>query len=205
MIGKLKGRVDTVEKDTLLLDVGGVGYMVFCSSRTLRAMPGQGEAAALLIETHVREDHIHLYGFIDAAEKAWFGHLTTVKGVGSKVALAILSVASPEQISLALASKDKQVFTQAAGVGPKLAERILLELKEKTLSLEAPSSLAASSGAPNPSQETTADTVNDATSALVNLGYSRSDAYTAAATVYKRAPESNVGELIRLSLKELSK
>src|SRR5690554_4396031 len=131
MIGKLKGVVEEVAEDHLLIDVGGVGYVVFASRRTLGQLPAAGTAVALLIDTHVREDHIHLYGFLERAERDWFRLLLTVQGVGARNSLSILSVAAPQEIAQAVLAKDRAVLTQAPGVGPKLAQRILLELKDK--------------------------------------------------------------------------
>ncbi|HSR55563.1 MAG TPA: Holliday junction branch migration protein RuvA, partial [Alphaproteobacteria bacterium] len=131
MIASLKGLIESVGEDFAVIETGGVGYLVFCSARTLSALPPAGEAAALKIETHVREDHIHLYGFATAAERDWFRLLITVQGVGARVALAILSVLPPSDLGLALAAGDKAALGRAAGVGPKLAQRIVTELKDK--------------------------------------------------------------------------
>lgn len=199
MIGKLKGLIDSIDKDSLLLDVNGVGYVVYCSVRTLRNIPAVGEATVLIIETHVREDHIHLYGFMELAERDWFRLLTTVKGVGSKVALAILSVMHPAQISSAIAMKDKTAFTQASGVGAKLAERLLVELKDKTVSGE--EFISTSSPAPQEDQSILADAI----SALTNLGYNRTEAHQAAHRLLKAEPSLGISDLIRKSLKELAK
>ncbi len=196
MIGKLKGIIDTIDKDSILLDVSGVGYIVFCSAKTLQALPSTGEAASLVIETHVREDHIHLYGFKDSAERDWFRLLTTVKGVGSRVALAILSALSPAHISAAIASKDKAAFTQANGVGARLAERILVELKDKSVE-EAFLPIAASAIADN-------SAAADAVSALTNLGYSRSEAYSIINRLLAEDATLGISELIRKALKILS-
>jgi Holliday junction DNA helicase RuvA len=135
MIAKLRGLVDSVGQDNAVLDVSGVGYLVFASKRTLSALPPPGDVAALLIDTHVREDHIHLYGFLEAAERDWFGLLCTVQGVGARVALAILSVLPPERLVQAIAAQDKTPLTQASGVGPKVAGRIVSELKDKAGSI----------------------------------------------------------------------
>lgn len=198
MIGKLKGIIDSTDKDSVLLDVSGVGYVVFCSARTLRSLPNTGEAAMLVIETHVREDHIHLYGFMDSNERDWFRLLSTVKGVGSRVALAILSALSSTQISNAIAAKDKTAFTQASGVGTRLAERILVELKDKSVHTEAinfsPSIV-----------DTENNTASDAISALTNLGYSRTEAYNVVNTLLTHDATLGVSELLRKSLKELGK
>jgi Holliday junction DNA helicase RuvA len=126
MIGKLTGRIDSVAEDHVLLDVNGVGYFIFASARTLSMMPASGGQVSLLIDTHVREDHIHLYGFANAAEQQWFRTLTTVQGVGVKMGMAILSALTPEQILTAIAAQDKKALTVVSGVGPKLAERIVI-------------------------------------------------------------------------------
>ncbi|MDE3060994.1 MAG: Holliday junction branch migration protein RuvA, partial [Pseudomonadota bacterium] len=131
MIGKLRGLIDTIEDDSIVLDVGGVGYHVFCSGRTLAALPSAGEAAQLIIEMHVREDHIHLYGFPDVVEREWFRLLLTVQGVGNRIALAILSAYTPEQMARAVLARDIAAFKAISGIGPKLAERIVTELKDK--------------------------------------------------------------------------
>lgn len=146
MIARLKGIVDSIGDDCAVIDVNGVGYLVFCSGRTLRRLT-VGEAAVLEIETHVREDHIHLYGFSDKLEREWFKLLTTVQGVGARVALAILSVVSPETVGQAIAAQDKAPFTRAVGVGPKLAGRIVSELKDKAASVAAFIQSTASAGA----------------------------------------------------------
>src|SRR5665213_638364 len=125
MIGKLKGRIDSIEEDSVLIDVGGVGYHVFCSSRTLAQLPAKGEAAELVTETHVREDHIHLYGFPDASEREWFRLLMTVQGVGVRMAMAILSVFSPAQLVQSIHARDTKSLTRVSGVGAKLAERLV--------------------------------------------------------------------------------
>ena len=138
MIGKLRGVVDSVDAEALILDVNGVGYLVSASARTLRALPAAGEAVELLVETHVREDAIRLYGFLTAAERDWFRLLQNVQGVGAKVALGILGVLSADALSAAIARQDKAAMARAPGVGPKLAARLVLELKDK-----APASTAA--------------------------------------------------------------
>lgn len=207
MIGKLKGIIDTIETNQVLLDVGGVGYVVFASPRTLSALPGEGEAAALLIDTHVREDHIHLYGFIDQAEQLWFRLLTTVQGVGAKVALNILGACPPEKLQIAIAAQDKAVITKADGVGPKLAVRILTELKDKAGNLATSTSFAAKpvtqGGAPTANNSNTLD--QDAVSALINLGYGKADAFSAVMRVRANDNDTdNLSELIKLALKELT-
>src|SRR5204863_3802943 len=127
-IAKLSGILDSIGPEGAFVDVGGVGYLAFCSSRTLGRLPAPGGAARLLVETHVREDHIHLYGFVDAAERDWFRLLTTVQGVGARLALAILSAVAPEALTLAIVAQDKAVLARADGVGPRLAARIANEL-----------------------------------------------------------------------------
>src|SRR3954451_8655327 len=131
MIAKLAGILDSAGPDSAIIDVGGVGYLTFCSTRTVERLPPPGGAARLLIETHVREDHIHLYGFIDTAERDWFWLLTTVQGVGARLALAILSAVAPEALTLAILAQDKASLARADGVGPKLAARIVNELRDK--------------------------------------------------------------------------
>src|SRR5262245_25566222 len=131
MIAKLTGVIDSKTADAAIVDVGGVGYLAFCSTRTLNRLPAAGDPISLFIETHVREDHIHLYGFIDAAEREWFRLLTTVQGVGAKLALAILGVLSAPELTQAIAAQDRASLTRASGVGPKLGACIVAELKDK--------------------------------------------------------------------------
>lgn len=209
MIARLKGLLDEVGEDWLIIDVGGVGYLVFCSARTLSRLPGRGEAVRLEIETHVREDHIHLYGFGDAPERAWFKLLTGVQGVGAKVGLAILSVLSPEQLTQAVAAGDKAAIARANGVGPKLAGRIASELKDKVggLALGAAAKPAGGDGSASAGGEAAPanSSADDAVSALVNLGYGRSEAFGAVARVIQDSgADVPLGELVRLGLKELT-
>src|SRR5256886_14733057 len=131
MIATLAGVIEQIESDAAVIDVNGVGYLTFCSTRTIGRLPPPGSPARLLIETHVREDHIHLYGFIDAGERDWFRLLTTVQGVGARLALSILSAVSPDQLALAILSQDKATLARADGVGPRLAARIANELRDK--------------------------------------------------------------------------
>jgi len=204
MIGKLKGLVDSFGDDWVLIDCGGVCYEVHCSSRTLQGLPQVGQATTVFIETIVREDMIRLYGFSGAPEKSWFTLLTGVQGVGARVALAILSVLSPSELSSAVALQDKAMVGRANGVGPKLALRIVTELKGKvpaiggidagTLGLQ--SALGEGVAASN---------VSDAVSALTNLGYSSAQASSALARVVAREGDDTPTEkLIRLGLRELS-
>ncbi len=203
MIGKLKGIIDSISGSHLILDVGGVGYVVSCSARTLRNIGGVGDAATLLIETHVREDAINLYGFADAIEQDWFRLLTTVQGVGAKVAMSILSSVSPEQLSHAIAAQDKSMLTQADGVGPKLALRLVTELKDKIPAFMAsPVRLSSPSNAASPLPHSIA---GDALSALLNLGYRRAEAFAAVSAAIQRDPEAKLDALIKASLVELSR
>ena len=202
MIARLKGLIDETGTDWLVLDVGGVGYLVFCSARTARAMPGRGEPAVLHVETHVREDHIHLYGFADAADREWFRLLTTVQGVGSRVALAVQSVLSATDLMQAILAQDRTALTRASGVGPKLAGRIVAELKDKVggVSLAVPGAVLAGAAAAAENGP-----VADAVSALVNLGYRRAEAFGAVAHAAQAlGPEAGIEALIRAGLKELS-
>jgi Holliday junction DNA helicase RuvA len=215
MIGKLRGIVDSYSDEGVILDVGGVGYLVFGSTRTLGALPPLGEAASLIIETHVREDHIHLYGFADTAERDWFRRLGTVQGVGVRHALAILSVLTPGDLTQAVAAQDKKALSRANGVGPKLAGRIVAELKDKVgdialgpgAAVSGPDGAGAGASPPGdgPAGGGGPGVSEDAVSALLNLGYGRSEAFTAVATAAKRLGEgADVSALIKEGLKELS-
>lgn len=202
MIGKLRGIVEELGEDSLILDVGGVGYHVFASSRLLTAL-SIGEVATLTIEMNVREDHIHLYGFPDKIERDWFRLLATVQGVGNKIALAILAAYSPPQLVQAVVAKDIAAFKAISGIGPKLAERIVVELKDKVLKMPTSEFIVSSPATSN--QQPATSVSNDAISALVNLGYSRSDAYSAVTKATQNSGESTtIDVLIRLGLKELS-
>ena len=205
MIGKLKGVIDSYNEDSVILDVHGVGYLVQCSSRTLQSLPQAGEAAVLFIETVVREDMIRLFGFANETEKAWFNILLSVQGVGQKVALAILSTLRPAELANAIAMKDKASIARTSGVGPKLAERICVELKDK----------APAFGSIDPAVVKLAGDldegrakgpVKDAISALVNLGYGQPQAAAAVAAASAALGESaETGALIRQGLRELAK
>ncbi|CAA7612055.1 Holliday junction ATP-dependent DNA helicase RuvA [Magnetospirillum sp. LM-5] len=205
MIAKLKGLIDAVGDDFAIVDVGGVGYLVFCSAKTLSRL-AVGQAAALQIETHVREDHIHLYGFSDVGEKDWFNLLITVQGVGAKVALAILSVAGPEQLLQTIAAQDKTSLTRASGVGPKLAVRILTELKDKAGKMAMGTFVPAAVAGAAPMPADGGGVMEDVISALVNLGYRRLEAFEAVGqTMREQGEGADAGTLIRLSLKRLAK
>jgi len=200
MIAKLRGVVDEVGDDWAVIDVGGVGYLVFCSSRTLAALDTAGGTVSLSIETHVREDHIHLYGFAEPSEKEWFNLLTTVQGVGAKVGLAILSALQPADLANALMAQDKASLTQAQGVGPRLAARILTELKDKAGDLAVVRHVGFGGGA---AAENAA--LPDAVSALVNLGYRRNDAFGAVTQAAQQLGEdATVEALVKAGLQELS-
>ena len=205
MIGKLRGVIDSYGEDHVILDVGGVGYQVHCSARTLQSLPSPGEATTLSIDTYVREDLIRLYGFAGELEREWFRLLMTVQGVGAKVALAILGVLKPADLATAIALQDKAQLSRAPGVGKKLAERIVAELRDKApaysnadpaiVHLQAD---LAERRAPQP--------VADAVSALVNLGYAQLQASAAIAAAARSAGDkAEAATLIRLGLKELAR
>ena len=204
MIGKLKGLIDSYGEDFIILDVNGVGYVVQCSTRTLQKLPPIGEAAALSIETQVREDAIRLFGFTSEIERDWFRLLQTVQGVGAKVALAILSILAPGELADAIATQDKATVARAQGVGPKLAARIVAELKDKAPAFGSIdpnvvrlAGVDDAKSAPRP--------VQDAISALVNLGYGRPQAAAAvAASIRALGETAEAGALIRRGLKELA-
>jgi Holliday junction DNA helicase RuvA len=205
MIGKLTGTVDSVGEDFVVLDVHGVGYLVHCSARTLQELPAAGKTAALAIETHVREDQIRLFGFLSLAEREWFRLLQTVQGVGAKVALAILSTLRPADLATAIAMRDKAAITRAPGVGPKVAERIVTELKDKTPALAAvdPAVVRLTAAVED---KRAGGPVTDAVSALVNLGYGEPQALAAVAAAVRDAGDgADAARLIRLGLKELAK
>ena len=200
MIGRLKGVIDELGEDWALVDVNGVGYQIFCSSRTLSRF-AVGQTVLVEIETHVREDHIHLYGFADSEERDWFKLLTTVQGVGTKVGLAILGVLGPDELMQVLAAADKAAVSRAPGVGPKLAARIVSELKDK-VSAMAMGEVAKSLG---PLNSSSAGAVSEAASALVNLGYGLSEALTAVSRALANlSDDASVEDLIREGLRELA-
>lgn len=202
MIAKLTGILDSIGDDWAVIDVGGVGYMVFCSTRTLAQLPGTGEAVSFVIETHIREDHIHLYGFLDQAEREWFKLLTTVQGVGAKVGLGIQSVLGPKELTDAILAQDKGMITRAPGVGPKLATRLLTELKDKVGGM---ASVAPATAAAVAANDTERAAMDDAVSALVNLGYRRGDAFGAVTGALRNiGDDAGVEDLIRAGLKELT-
>lgn len=205
MIGKLKGTIEEIGEDHVLIDVHGVCYVAFCSARTLSRLGSPGEAAAVYIETYVREDQLKLFGFETALEREWFRLLQNVQGVGAKVALAVLSTLSGSEIANAIALRDIAMVSRAPGVGKKVAERIVTELKNK-----APALAGEAGGAIGLKQElgegVASAPVADAVSALSNLGYSRDQAANAVAAAMKEAGENaDSAKLIRLGLKELAR
>ena len=205
MIGKLKGVIDSYGEDFVILDVGGVGYEVHCSARTLQALPAPGEPAVLAIETYVREDQIRLFGFQSDVEREWFRLLQTVQGVGARVALSVLGTLKVGDLATAVATRDKAMVARSPGVGPKVAERIVTELKDKAPAYATvdPAVIRLSGAveekrAPQP--------VADAVSALVNLGYGQPQAAAAIAAAVRDVGEgADTARLIRLGLRELSK
>ena len=202
MIAKLKGVVDSVDPDSAVIDVGGVGYLVAASSRTLRDLVAGGPAT-LLVETIVREDAIALYGFLETAERDWFRILTTVQGVGARVALSILSTLAPDEIARAIAAQDRATLSRPAGVGPKLAARLATELKDKAAAFgvgpAATPAVDIPAGSPGTINE-------DAISALVNLGYKRVEAFGAVARVTQRlGSDARLDAVIRAGLQELAR
>jgi Holliday junction DNA helicase RuvA len=205
MIRKLKGLIDSLETEGVILDVGGVGYGVYCSANTLRLLPREKESATLFIETHVREDHIHLYGFATAEEQESFQTLVKVSGVGAKMAMAVLSTLTPSQIATAIASQDLTAFKAVSGVGPKLASRLITELKGKFGFASSGISFGAVTANTASAVAQVNNDINDAISALVNLGYGRSDAYNAISKIAAQNDNVELGMLIREGLKELGK
>ena len=205
MIGKLKGVIDEIGDDHVVVDVHGVCYVAFCSARTLSRIGSVGEAVVLYIETFVREDQLKLYGFMSAEERGWFNLLQSVQGVGARVALAILSTLASGEIANAIALGDKTAVSRAPGVGPKVATRIVTELKNKVPSGLSMGDSEAISFRREVGEGAAPAAVSDAISALTNLGYSRDQAAGAVAAALKKAGEdAQSPTLIRLGLKELS-
>ena len=196
MIAKLRGVLDSVGDGWAVVDVGGVGYLTYCSAGTLASMPARGQDVSLTIETVVREDHIHLYGFASEQERDWFRLLQTVQSVGARLALAILGALPVTELAACIAAQDRAGLTRAPGVGPKLAARILSELQDKAPVL--PGAI--------PALSSVAGTANaDAVAALVNLGYRPTEAHGAVTgAVRSLGAEASVEALIRAGLKELA-
>jgi holliday junction DNA helicase RuvA len=198
VIAQLTGRVEALEEGRCVIDVNGVGYLVQASTRTLAALPAPPAAARLLVETQVREDAILLYGFADAAERDWFRLLTTVQGVGGRVALSVLSALSPRDLVSAIAAGDRASLTRAPGVGARLAVRLLTELRDKAGAMPSTAGIAVTrSSAPSVAE--------DAVSALINLGYRRPEAQSVVARVIERlGDDAGLDVVIRDTLKELA-
>ncbi|MGH6897027.1 MAG: Holliday junction branch migration protein RuvA [Geminicoccaceae bacterium] len=202
MIARLRGTLDGLDEDHAVIDVGGVGYLVVCSTRTLAALPRAGEAVDLMIETQVRPESITLYGFLTAAERSWFRLLQTVQGVGARVALSILSVLGSDELARAVAAQDKAALGRASGVGPRLAGRIASELKDRLTELPGPVGALA----PGLAAMTLGGPAADAVSALVRLGYGRSEAHQAVAKAAAALGDAAPLEaLIRTGLQELAR
>jgi Holliday junction DNA helicase RuvA len=200
MIAKLRGTLDSIGDGWAVVDVGGVGYLVFCSSGTLAGLPAPGQTLSLTIETVVREDHIHLFGFTSAAEREWFRLLQTVQGVGARLALAILGTLPVEELANCIAAQDKTGMTRAPGVGPKLAARILAELKDKVPSVVSPASAGVGAAT-----ELGNNVNTDAIAALVGLGYRPTEAHGAISGAAKTlGAEAPVEALIKAGLQELA-
>jgi len=205
MIGKLRGIIDSYGEDWVIVDVGGVGYQVHCSVRTLQSLPSIGETASLAIETYVREDAIRLYGFASDLEREWFRLLMTVQSVGTRVALAILGVLKPGDLATAIALQDKTSLTRAPGVGKKVAERIVTELRDKAPAYSSADPALVHLQA-DLAEQRAPQAIAEAVSALVNLGYAQIQASAAIAAASRSAgEEANTEMLIRLGLKELAR
>ncbi|MDY8109677.1 Holliday junction branch migration protein RuvA [Fulvimarina sp. 2208YS6-2-32] len=206
MIGKLKGTIDEIGEDHVVVDVHGVGYVAYCGTRTLSVLAGVGEAVILFIETVVREDMIRLYGFATASERDWFRLLQTVQGVGAKVALAVIATLSPGDLASAVALQDKAMIARAPGVGPKVAQRIVAELKDRAPAFSGAGAEESFGLKRDLGGGTASAPISDAVSALTNLGYARDQAATAVAAAVKEAGKgADSARLIRLGLKALSR
>lgn len=218
MFAKLTGKIDAIFQDSLILDVGGVGYHVFASGRSLSNIGGTGAPVSMWIETHVREDHIHLYGFLSVEERDWFRLLTSVQGVGAKSGLAILSACAVDRLPMIIASGDSHALRQADGVGPKLAVRICTELKDKVQNMNLSVSghnhgLAPVSQKGKEKTSLVTTPVNDfgidqdAVSALVNLGYGRAESFSAVVAARQKSNDDyvTIDVLIKSALKDLAR
>ena len=205
MIAQLKGQIVASDLTYLVLDVMGVGYQIFASGRSLSQLRGVGAEVTVLTELVVREDSMTLYGFASEDERAAFRLLQTVQGVGAKAALSILTVLTPDELAQAILAGDKAMVARAEGIGPKLALRIVNELAQKTASLAGGGLQAASDGVASPDATTAAQNavLQDALSALVNLGYSRTEAFTALQTVQKQGTDNDISALIAAALKQM--
>ncbi|XDA97482.1 Holliday junction branch migration protein RuvA [Sulfitobacter sp. LCG007] len=214
MIGKLSGRIDHRAADHVLLDVGGVGYIVYCSERTLSSLPAPGEAVSLYTDLVVREDLLQLFGFRTLVEKEWHRLLTSVQGVGAKASLAILGALGPDGLGRAIALGDWNAVKAAKGIGPKIAQRVVLDLKDKAPGMMAmggsvaqalgESAAVIEEGARPARRPAASSAQADALSALGNLGYGPSEAASAVAQAAGEAPEAETPALIRAALKLLA-
>ncbi len=207
MIGKLIGKIDSIYDDKLILNVGGVGYNIFVSSKTLNSL-AENQEVSFIIETIVREDHIHLYGFKSEIERGWFNELCKVKGVGNKVALKILSILEINDVILAISAADKSYFSNVPGIGPKLALRIVSELKDSVPKVSG--DVVSSAINVNVDKGDNVDVSNnklltDAVSALENLGYKRMDVYKVVSQNINENPDTTLETLITNSLRKISK
>ncbi|MGB4191291.1 MAG: Holliday junction branch migration protein RuvA [Rickettsiales bacterium] len=201
MIGKLKGILDTIEADKVILDVSGVGYIIYCSNKTLSSLPLVGESVSFLTHMQVKEDDISLYGFLNLNEQQWFENLITVQGIGPRLALVILSFLAPEQLTIIIVQRDKEAFKHVSGVGPKLAERIFTELAKKAdLYVGDNPNLITK----NTISEENNSNINDALTALTNLGYSKGEALAVCRKICQNNPNISISNLIRSALQELS-
>lgn len=215
MIGKITGRIDYRAADHVLIDVRGVGYLVYCSDRTMAGLPGVGEVVALFTDLVVREDLMQLFGFPTLAEKEWHRLLTSVQGVGAKASLAILGTLGPDGVSRAIALGDWNAVKTARGVGPKIAQRVVLDLKDKAPSMMAMGGTVAQATGDaaaevvetpvaSPILPATSSAQADALSALGNLGYGPGDAAGAVAQAAGEIPQADTTALIRAALKLLA-
>lgn len=205
MIGKLKGIIDDIASDYVILDVNGVGYKIFVSSKTIHQLPQDQSLVAFLIDMQIREDDISLYGFTSASEKEWFTKLISVKGISPRIALIILSSLTVNQIISAIIAGEKRAFYDISGVGKKLSERIITELKDtknisENLSIAPPDAIDFTKN-----EQLVSNILNDAVSALSNLGYNRTNAYNICQSLIGAYPDISVGNLIKMALKEFSK
>lgn len=193
MLAKLTGKIDEIEDDSLILDVGGVGYHVFVSTETIvEASKNLGSIMSLYIVSHVREDHFHLYGFTNREEKSTFNMLQTVSGIGARMAMSIISQSSPARIQGAIDTKDKSIFTRISGIGPKLADRMLIELKGKRFA----DSIDISGG----SVDVDGEIIEDAAGALVNLGIGKTEAVLLVKNIMQKNPNAAIDEIIKIAL-----
>lgn len=203
MIGKLTGIIDKITDDYIIIDVAGVGYIIHASKASISAVGKEGVSVSILVETHVREDQITLFGFATEEEKLWFTTLTKVNGVGPKMALKILSTLSVNDLQVAIAAKDKSAFKPVSGVGPKLAERIITELKDKSVDISLAHNVVPLDSTNN-SKQGVNQTLVDATAALENLGFNKSEAFSVVNRGLSKDADATIEDLIKKGLKELS-